>query len=121
MYASSIAKRLNAMQIMTPGDFKIRDGCKSFITHDRNSSKLHAWTTTTIATILKNEVYIGNMVQGPMKANGPSWRVRTRQSSQTNNLRSYTNGLPAGPESRREKRMCIRFPGLYRAARAGIA
>ena len=59
MSASSIAKRLNAMQIMTPGDFKIRDGCKSFITHDRNSSKLHAWTTTTIATILKNEVYIG--------------------------------------------------------------
>lgn len=53
MSASSIAKRLNAMQIMTPGDYKIRDGCKSFITHDRNSSKLHAWTTTTIATILK--------------------------------------------------------------------
>ena len=67
MSASSIAKRLNAMQIMTPGDFKIRDGCKSFITHDQNSSKLHAWTTTTIATILKNEVYIGNMVQGKHK------------------------------------------------------
>lgn len=68
MSASSIAKRLNAMQIMTPGDFKIRDGCKSFITHDRNSSKLHAWTTTTIATILKNEVYIGNMLQGKHKS-----------------------------------------------------
>lgn len=68
MSASSIAKRLNAMQIMTPGDFKVRDGCKSFITHDRNSSKLHAWTTTTIATILKNEVYIGNMVQGKHKS-----------------------------------------------------
>ena len=68
MSASSIAKRLNAMQIMTPGDFKIRDGCKSFITHDQNSSKLHAWTTTTIATILKNEVYIGNMVQGKHKS-----------------------------------------------------
>lgn len=68
MSANSIAKRLNAMQIMTPGDFKIRDGCKSFITHDRNSSKLHAWTTTTIATILKNEVYIGNMVQGKHKS-----------------------------------------------------
>ena len=68
MSAGSIAKRLNAMQIMTPGDFKIRDGCKSFITHDRNSSKLHTWTTTTIATILKNEVYIGNMVQGKHKS-----------------------------------------------------
>lgn len=68
MSANSIAKRLNAMQVMTPGDFKIRDGCKSFITHDRNSSKLHAWTTTTIATILKNEVYIGNMVQGKHKS-----------------------------------------------------
>ena len=74
MSASSIAKRLNAMQIMTPGDFKIRDGCKSFITHDRNSSKLHAWTTTTIATILKNEVYIGNMVQGKHK--GVSYRSK---------------------------------------------
>ena len=68
MSASSIAKRLNAMQIMTPGDFKIRDGCKSFITHDQNNSKIHAWTTTTIATILKNEVYIGNMVQGKHKS-----------------------------------------------------
>ena len=68
MSASSIAKRLNAMQIMTPGDFKIRDGCKSFITHDQNSSRIHAWTTTTIATILKNEVYIGNMVQGKHKS-----------------------------------------------------
>ena len=68
MSASSIAKRLNAMQIMTPGDFKIRDGCKGFITHSQNSSKLHAWTTTTIATILKNEVYIGNMVQGKHKS-----------------------------------------------------
>ena len=68
MSASSIAKRLNAMQIMTPGDFKIRNGCKSFITHDQNSGKLHAWTTTTIATILKNEVYIGNMVQGKHKS-----------------------------------------------------
>ena len=68
MSASSIAKRLNAMQVMTPGDFKIRDGCKSFITHDQKSSKIWTWAVNTVATILKNEVYIGNMVQGKHKS-----------------------------------------------------
>lgn len=68
MSASGIAKRLNAMQIMTPGEFKIRDGCKSFITHDKNYRKTHAWATSTVSTILRNEVYIGNMVQGKHKS-----------------------------------------------------
>ena len=68
MSANSIAKRLNAMQIMTPGDFKIRGGCKSFITHDQKSSKIRTWAVNTVATILKNEVYIGNMVQGKHKS-----------------------------------------------------
>ena len=68
MSANSIAKRLNAMQVMTPGDFKIRDGCKSFITHDQKSSKIRTWAVNTVATILKNEVYIGNMVQGKHKS-----------------------------------------------------
>ena len=68
MSAGSIAKRLNAMQIMTPGDFKIRDGCKSFIKHDQKSSKIRAWAANTVTTILKNEVYIGNMIQGRYKS-----------------------------------------------------
>ena len=68
MSANSIAKRLNAMQVMTPGDFKIRDGCKSFITHDQKSSKIRTWAVNTVATILKNEVDIGNMVQGKHKS-----------------------------------------------------
>ena len=68
MSANSIAKRLNAMQVMTPGDFKIRDGCKSFITHDQKNSKIRTWVVNTVATILKNEVYIGNMVQGKRKS-----------------------------------------------------
>lgn len=68
MSASSIAKRLNDMQIMTPGDFKIRDGCKSFITHDQNNRKIRTWATSTVSTILRNEVYIGNMVQGKHKS-----------------------------------------------------
>ena len=68
MSANSIAKRLNAMQVMTPGDFKIRDGCKSFITHDQKNSKIRTWAVNTVATILKNEVYIGNMVQGKHKS-----------------------------------------------------
>ena len=68
MSANSIAKHLNAMQVMTPGDFKIRDGCKSFITHDQKSSKIRTWAVNTVATILKNEVYIGNMVQGKHKS-----------------------------------------------------
>lgn len=68
MSASSIAKRLNAMQIMTPGDFKIRDGCKSFLTYDQKSSKIRTWAANTVTTILKNEVYIGNMIQGRYKS-----------------------------------------------------
>lgn len=68
MSASSIAKRLNDMQIMTPGEFKIRDGSKSFITRDKHDRKTHAWAVNTVSTILRNEVYIGNMVQGKRKS-----------------------------------------------------
>ena len=68
MSICGIAKHLNAMQIPTPGDFKIRDGCKSFITHAQSSTKIRTWAVNTVKTILSNEVYIGNMVQGKHKS-----------------------------------------------------
>ncbi len=64
----AIAKKLNSLQIMTPGEYKIQSGCRSFITHARNYPKKMTWATNTVTTILKNEVYIGNMVQGKHKS-----------------------------------------------------
>lgn len=68
MSISRIAKKMNELHIMTPGEYQIRSGAKSFITHTRNYPKAKAWAVNTISTILKNEVYIGNMVQGKHKS-----------------------------------------------------
>ncbi len=68
MSVSRIAKKMNELHIMTPGEYQVRSGAKSFITHSRNYPKAKAWAINTITTILKNEVYIGNMVQGKHKS-----------------------------------------------------
>jgi len=68
MSVSGIAKKMNELHIMTPGEYQVQKGAKSFITHARNYPKTKSWAITTINTILKNEVYIGNMVQGKHKS-----------------------------------------------------
>jgi DNA invertase Pin-like site-specific DNA recombinase len=57
----SIAVRLNDMQVACPSEYKKQKGQK-YINANR-LEKTYYWTHTTVHRILKNEMYIGNMVQ----------------------------------------------------------
>lgn len=66
--ASGIVKRLNAMHIPTPSDYKTSRGCKGFRIHSSGGTKTGAWAITSVNTMLQDEVYIGNLVQGKFKS-----------------------------------------------------
>ena len=66
--ASGITKRLNALHILTPSAYKTQKGCKGFAGHSGGGTKPGAWSITTVNTILRDEVYIGNLVQGKFKS-----------------------------------------------------
>ena len=58
----SIAKRLNSEGILCPSEYKKING-----ENYKNCNRLETtsyWTYSTIRAMLKNELYIGNMVQG---------------------------------------------------------
>ncbi|MCT4593363.1 MAG: recombinase family protein [Anaeromicrobium sp.] len=59
---NGIAKILNKKNILTPSRYKIKCGYNY-----RKSSQISKWNKTTVKRILRNEVYIGNMVQGKRK------------------------------------------------------
>ena len=65
---AGIAKRLNALNIDSPSVWR----AKLY----KRDAKTRNWQSNYIMTILKNEVYIGDMVQG--KTTSPSRKVRTR-------------------------------------------
>lgn len=64
MPASRIVKRLNALQILPPSAYKASKGCRGFDRRSGGGVKRNIWALTTVNTILKDEVYIGNLVQG---------------------------------------------------------
>lgn len=66
--ASGITKQLNALHIATPSEYKTQKGYKGFAGHSSGGKKSGAWSLTTVNSILKNEVYIGNLVQGKFKS-----------------------------------------------------
>ena len=66
--ASGIVKRLNSLHIPTPSEYKTAKGCKGFKTHSSGGKKTGAWAITSVNTILTDEVYIGNLVQGKFKS-----------------------------------------------------
>lgn len=66
--ASGITKQLNALHIATPSEYKTQKGCKGFMGHSSGGKKSGAWALTTVNSILKDEVYIGNLVQGKFKS-----------------------------------------------------
>lgn len=66
--ASGITKKLNALHIITPSAYKTQKGCKGFVSHSSGGKKVGTWSITTINSILRNEVYIGNLVQGKFKS-----------------------------------------------------
>lgn len=57
----SIAKYLNSNGILSPTAYKQRHGSKY---HNGNQKDKKIWTVSTIASILKKQVYCGDMVQG---------------------------------------------------------
>ncbi|PAB58971.1 recombinase family protein [Anaeromicrobium sediminis] len=59
---NKIAKILNEKNILSPSRYKIKCGYNY-----RNPSKVSKWNKTTVKRILRNQVYIGNMVQGKRK------------------------------------------------------
>ena len=66
--ASGIVKQLNALQIMPPSVYNTMKGCKGFAGHSSGGIKRNIWSITSINTMLKDEVYIGNLVQGKFKS-----------------------------------------------------
>lgn len=66
--ACRIVKQLNALQIIPPSVYKTSKGCKGFAQHSSGGVKRNAWALTTVNSILKDEVYIGNLVQGKYKS-----------------------------------------------------
>ncbi len=66
--AGGIVKQLNALQIAPPSVYKSGKGCKGFSHHSSGGVKHNAWALTSVNSILKDEVYIGNLVQGKYKS-----------------------------------------------------
>lgn len=72
--ASRIVKELNALGICPPSVYKTNKGIKGFTHHSSGGVKRCIWSLTSINTMLKDEVYIGNMVQG--KNRSESYRTK---------------------------------------------
>ncbi len=66
--ASAIVKRLNALHIPPPSVYKTAKGCKGFSHHSSGGQKQSVWSITSVNNILKDEAYIGNLVQGKYKS-----------------------------------------------------
>lgn len=64
---SEIIRQLDALQIMPPSLYKTSQGCKGFAKYGDDAGRQH-WSSTSVRTILRDEVYIGNLVQGKYKS-----------------------------------------------------
>lgn len=71
---SEIANRLNQLLVPSPSEYKKINGqnyCSGY-----RSKNISLWTAVTIRRILKNEVYLGTLVQG--KTTTPSAKVKRK-------------------------------------------
>lgn len=68
---SAIARNLNERGVLCPGRYKIANGEKYKNTSKVEDAKWHNWS---VAAILSNEVYIGNLVQN--KAHSVSYKTK---------------------------------------------
>ena len=71
MGRTAIARHLNENGVLSPGLYKISNGEKYKNTSKIENAKWHYWT---IASILNNETYIGNLVQN--KAHSISYKTK---------------------------------------------
>lgn len=60
----AIVKKLNELGILNPAAYKQKNGDNFKMPHKKNDGM---WSTKTVDEILKNEMYIGNMVQGKQR------------------------------------------------------
>lgn len=72
MSPGKIAEKLNAMGILSPMEYKTASGVK-FATSFKNKVKAK-WNPVSVGRILKNEIYIGNLVQG--KRSSANYKVK---------------------------------------------
>lgn len=76
---TKIAQILNDKQILTPTKYKQSQG----INFKNQGKNIEYWTESTVSKILKNEVYIGNMVQGyNKKLSYKSKKMKSRPKSE---------------------------------------
>lgn len=130
--ASRIVKQLNALEIPPPSVYKTRQGCRGF---DRHSSgvKHNAWALTSVNSILKDEVYIGNLVQGKRRsasyrtknmvpAEESAWTVveGTHEAIISDEMFSAVHQrLARHPRARRDLQTSYPLSGFVRCARCG--
>lgn len=75
MSKNGIVRRLNSRGIICPSEYKRSKGLKYQHPNGGNTS---LWSTKTINDILKNRVYVGDMVQGRQRVK--SYKVHTQES-----------------------------------------
>ena len=59
----NIAKRLDAAKILPPAEYKRQNGYPAFMPARRSSRYAPAWQAATVTRILKNEIYLGHLLQ----------------------------------------------------------
>lgn len=133
MSAGSIVKQLNALHIMPPSVYKTSKGCKGFTRHSSGGAKHGAWALTTVNSILKDEVYIGNLVQGKHKsvsyrtkkmvpADEREWIVieGTHEAIIPDDIFSIVHDrLARHPRVRRDRQTSYALSGFVRCAHCG--
>lgn len=74
MSADNIAKKLNTLGVPSPMEYKKANGIPYYTSF--SSSGKGQWVPQSVTNILKNETYIGTLIQG--KAGTPNHKVKTR-------------------------------------------
>ncbi len=57
-----ISKKLTELGVITPAEYKLKNGDTRFIRHLNNKKRLDSWSYQTVRTILLDSVYKGDMV-----------------------------------------------------------
>ena len=73
----SIVRKLNDDEIVSPAEYKRQKGSKYVNSNADSSNSKGLWTQSTIAVILRNEMYTGTLVQG--KSHHISYKNKKRK------------------------------------------
>lgn len=90
---NKIAKILNEADVLTPMDYKLKNGEKYRCGFKSNIKSL--WNSTTVKRILENEIYTGKLIQGKTK----SISFRNKKRQKTKGIIGETKHIPIIPEN----------------------